>query len=208
MKTVVYILTIAIVIVLTTIFSDVVNPLSEKNISRNTKCYNLSKATKEIIEVFISFDKQRGQVLRRALKENPKICVGKSWVLGPFLNDVAMTVDNIIVVKDMKDMSIYLLVHELVHVYQYKKLGKNNFLRIYFGETLGNYITNKFTFFYRANKNLNNPLKDMLAQSKKNLLERHADDIDEEFSSWTSNEGIVEIRNILRKHGLRYIPFS
>jgi hypothetical protein len=100
---------------------------------------NLTKAERlpvpgehaELVRSYIEANGDDGAWLSRGLRAKPRFHHG-GWILKTQPGASAMTLDNDVFVRD-GDLPIRRYVHELVHVGQYKVLGRTQFLTSYFG---------------------------------------------------------------------------
>jgi hypothetical protein len=86
---------------------------------------------RELLDGYIAANGDDGAWLSRGLRAKPKFHAG-GWILKLQPKASAMTLDNDVFVKDGA-LSANLYVHELVHVGQYKVVGRTSFLTSYFG---------------------------------------------------------------------------
>jgi Domain of unknown function (DUF4157) len=121
-----------------------------------------------IVQDFSTVNKEDGALLLAALARGPSFYSG-GWILDIQSGAEAMTLDRSIFVSGRLRLSTF--VHELVHVRQYRILGRTGFLVSYFGTSAG-------TIAWRWLKRL--PLNPMESSPH----EKQAYDLADRFRSW------------------------
>ena len=157
-------------------FRDPLAPVFESVVATNlakAEALPVSDEHTELVRRYIETGGDDGTWLSRGLRAKPRFHRG-GWILKTQPGAEAMTLDNDVFVRD-GTLPIRRYVHELVHVGQYKVLGRTQFLTSYFGLSAA-------TIAYRWMRR--RPTVPM----KSSPHEKSAYAIDERFCNWASSQ--------------------